>query len=117
MGAPSPAVANAIYYAMGKRIRSTPFRSHDLTWMDYELGEGQLRPFSARHPDVIVLTRRPPQAAGTRLSVLLDLPTFPPECCRNVTVAIRGSDIVAWNWNGTDRAMSWFVPGGSGDHG
>ena len=29
-----PAVANAIYYATGKRIRSTPFRSHDLTWRD-----------------------------------------------------------------------------------
>jgi isoquinoline 1-oxidoreductase beta subunit len=29
-----PAVANAIYYATGKRIRSTPFRSHDLTWGD-----------------------------------------------------------------------------------
>ena len=29
-----PAVANAIYYATGKRIRSTPFRSHDLTWND-----------------------------------------------------------------------------------
>ena len=27
-----PAVANAIYYATGKRIRSTPFRLHDLTW-------------------------------------------------------------------------------------
>ncbi|MGH6768802.1 MAG: molybdopterin cofactor-binding domain-containing protein [Xanthobacteraceae bacterium] len=27
-----PAVANAIYYATGKRVRSTPFRSHDLTW-------------------------------------------------------------------------------------
>ena len=27
-----PAVANAIYYATGKRIRSTPFRIHDLTW-------------------------------------------------------------------------------------
>jgi len=27
-----PAVANAIYYAMGKRIRSTPFKSHDLSW-------------------------------------------------------------------------------------
>ena len=29
-----PAVANAIYYATGKRIRSTPFRSQDLTWRD-----------------------------------------------------------------------------------
>jgi len=29
-----PAVANAIYYATGKRIRATPFRSHDLTWTD-----------------------------------------------------------------------------------
>jgi isoquinoline 1-oxidoreductase beta subunit len=29
-----PAVANAIYYATGKRIRSTPFRIHDLTWSD-----------------------------------------------------------------------------------
>ena len=29
-----PAVANAIYYATGKRIRSTPFRSQDLTWTD-----------------------------------------------------------------------------------
>jgi isoquinoline 1-oxidoreductase subunit beta len=27
-----PAVANAIYFAAGKRIRSTPFRSHDLSW-------------------------------------------------------------------------------------
>ena len=29
-----PAVANAIYYATGKRIRATPFRSQDLTWQD-----------------------------------------------------------------------------------
>jgi isoquinoline 1-oxidoreductase subunit beta len=27
-----PAVANAIYYATGKRVRATPFRSQDLTW-------------------------------------------------------------------------------------
>jgi isoquinoline 1-oxidoreductase beta subunit len=27
-----PAVANAIYYATGKRVRSTPFINHDLTW-------------------------------------------------------------------------------------
>jgi isoquinoline 1-oxidoreductase beta subunit len=27
-----PAIANAIYYATGKRIRSTPFRNHDLSW-------------------------------------------------------------------------------------
>jgi len=29
-----PAVANAIFYATGKRIRATPFRSQDLTWQD-----------------------------------------------------------------------------------
>jgi isoquinoline 1-oxidoreductase beta subunit len=29
-----PAVANAIYYATGKRIRATPFRSQDLTWVE-----------------------------------------------------------------------------------
>ncbi len=27
-----PAVANAIYFATGKRIRSTPFKGHDLRW-------------------------------------------------------------------------------------
>lgn len=27
-----PAVANAIWYAIGKRIRTTPFRQHDLSW-------------------------------------------------------------------------------------
>lgn len=27
-----PAVANAIYYATRKRIRSTPFKNHDLSW-------------------------------------------------------------------------------------
>jgi isoquinoline 1-oxidoreductase beta subunit len=26
-----PPVANAIWYAMGKRIRSTPFKNHDLS--------------------------------------------------------------------------------------
>jgi isoquinoline 1-oxidoreductase beta subunit len=27
-----PAIANAIYYATGKRIRSTPFKNLDLSW-------------------------------------------------------------------------------------
>jgi len=27
-----PAVANAVYYATGKRMRSTPFRNHNLSW-------------------------------------------------------------------------------------
>jgi isoquinoline 1-oxidoreductase beta subunit len=27
-----PAVANAIYFATGKRVRSTPFEAHDLSW-------------------------------------------------------------------------------------
>jgi isoquinoline 1-oxidoreductase beta subunit len=27
-----PAVANAIYFATGKRLRSTPFKNHDLSW-------------------------------------------------------------------------------------
>jgi isoquinoline 1-oxidoreductase beta subunit len=27
-----PAVANAIYFATGRRIRSTPFKNHDLSW-------------------------------------------------------------------------------------
>jgi hypothetical protein len=40
-----PAVANAIYYATGKRIRSTPFRSHDLTWTQSDLGAGWPRGF------------------------------------------------------------------------
>ena len=31
-GVVGPAVGNAIYAAIGKRVRSTPFRLHDLTW-------------------------------------------------------------------------------------
>jgi isoquinoline 1-oxidoreductase beta subunit len=27
-----PAVANAIYFATGKRVRSTPITAHDLGW-------------------------------------------------------------------------------------
>jgi isoquinoline 1-oxidoreductase beta subunit len=27
-----PAVANAIFYATGKRVRTTPFKNHDLSW-------------------------------------------------------------------------------------
>jgi isoquinoline 1-oxidoreductase beta subunit len=32
VGPISAAVANAIYQATGKRLRSTPFRQHDLSW-------------------------------------------------------------------------------------
>lgn len=32
VGPIGPAIANAIYQASGKRLRSTPFRNHDLSW-------------------------------------------------------------------------------------
>ena len=31
-GPPGPAIGNAIFQATGKRLRSTPFRHHDLSW-------------------------------------------------------------------------------------
>lgn len=32
VGPVGPAIGNAIYQATGKRLRSTPFRNHDLRW-------------------------------------------------------------------------------------
>ena len=32
-GPPGPAIGNAIFQATGKRLRSTPFRNHDLSWV------------------------------------------------------------------------------------
>jgi isoquinoline 1-oxidoreductase beta subunit len=31
-GPVGPAIGNAIFQATGRRLRSTPFRNHDLTW-------------------------------------------------------------------------------------
>jgi isoquinoline 1-oxidoreductase beta subunit len=31
-GTIGPAIANAVFQATGKRMRSTPFRLHDLSW-------------------------------------------------------------------------------------
>ena len=32
IGPVGPAIGNAIYQATGKRLRTTPFRNHDLSW-------------------------------------------------------------------------------------
>jgi isoquinoline 1-oxidoreductase beta subunit len=32
VGTVGPAIGNAIFQATGKRVRSTPFRLHDLSW-------------------------------------------------------------------------------------
>jgi isoquinoline 1-oxidoreductase beta subunit len=41
-----PAVANAIWYATGKRIRSTPFKNQDLSWSQVTASHGQEFRFS-----------------------------------------------------------------------